>query len=239
MFWYIWDSISGGLVSTSSSDVIDYEGYSVHSFVMSITVSDGKDVNVKQLLIDVTNVNEAPIFLRDIYFSSGSEGGVCSFIMCWYFSVNSWNCISLDPYFFPSGWNNTWKSRLWRHRSRCWFCAVFLHCLFWVKHWSQYRIFILKVSFLFLYGDFLFFIAPDVFFRILNRSTNVFLSGVITMWIFLEHQCPSRAMWLCPTGNWRTLPRWMSSSITSMITLQPLQHQRMSSVCSLILPLTI
>lgn len=49
---------------------------------MSITVSDGKDVNVKQLLIDVTNVNEAPIFLRDIYFSSGSEGGVCSFIMC-------------------------------------------------------------------------------------------------------------------------------------------------------------
>lgn len=62
--------------------MIDYEENSVHSFVMSITVSDGKDVNVKQLLIDVTNVNEAPIFLRDIYFSSGSEGGVCSFIMC-------------------------------------------------------------------------------------------------------------------------------------------------------------
>ncbi|XP_052692955.1 cadherin-23-like [Crassostrea angulata] len=78
---------NSGLVSTSSSDVIDYEEYSVHSFVMSITVSDGKDVNVKQLLIDVTNVNEAPIFLRDIYFSSGSEGGAGTILESPDFSV--------------------------------------------------------------------------------------------------------------------------------------------------------
>lgn len=44
---------------------------------MSITVSDGKDLDVKELHIDVTNVNEAPVFLSDTYSISGSEGDVC------------------------------------------------------------------------------------------------------------------------------------------------------------------
>lgn len=69
--------ITGGLISTSSSSDIDYESLSVRSFIMSVTVSDGTDQDIKELHIDVTDINEAPTLISDTFSISGNEGEVC------------------------------------------------------------------------------------------------------------------------------------------------------------------
>lgn len=44
---------------------------------MSVTVSDGTDQDIKELHIDVTDINEAPTFISDTFSVSGNEGEVC------------------------------------------------------------------------------------------------------------------------------------------------------------------
>nr|XP_022298872.1 protein dachsous-like [Crassostrea virginica] len=65
---------TSGVISTSSSQVIDYEALTGHTIVMSVTVSDGNAQDVKELIITVTNQNEPPEFQYEDYSISGNEG---------------------------------------------------------------------------------------------------------------------------------------------------------------------
>ena len=67
---------TGGVISTSSSQVIDYEALTGHTIFMSVTVSDGNAQDVKELNITVTNQNEPPEFQYEDYSISGNEGEV-------------------------------------------------------------------------------------------------------------------------------------------------------------------
>lgn len=44
---------------------------------MSVTVSDGTGQDIKELHIDVTDINEAPTFISNTFSISGNEGEVC------------------------------------------------------------------------------------------------------------------------------------------------------------------
>lgn len=44
---------------------------------MSVTVSDGTGQDIKELHIDVTDINEAPTFIFNTFSISGNEGEVC------------------------------------------------------------------------------------------------------------------------------------------------------------------
>lgn len=44
---------------------------------MSVTASDGTGQDIKELHIDVTDINEAPTFLSNTFSISGNEGKVC------------------------------------------------------------------------------------------------------------------------------------------------------------------
>lgn len=44
---------------------------------MSVTVSDGTGQDIKELHIDVTDINEVPTFISNTFSISGNEGEVC------------------------------------------------------------------------------------------------------------------------------------------------------------------
>lgn len=44
---------------------------------MQVTVSDGEMEDVGQLILEITDENEAPVFGRDSYNVYGNEGKVC------------------------------------------------------------------------------------------------------------------------------------------------------------------
>ena len=78
---------TGGVISTSSSQVIDYEALTGHTIVMSVTVSDGNAQDVKELIITVTNQNEPPEFQYEDYSISGNEGEVVVLLLHLYVHV--------------------------------------------------------------------------------------------------------------------------------------------------------
>lgn len=69
--------VLAGVVYTSSSDNINYELLpSPPSFLMYITVTDGKWYDTDHLSVQVQNVNELPVFSQTHYSSSRTEGAV-------------------------------------------------------------------------------------------------------------------------------------------------------------------
>lgn len=64
-------------MSTHSSNVIDYERLlsraGTTTFTMSIMVHDGKQLVKENLIIDVTDVNEAPRFIQPAIGASAVE----------------------------------------------------------------------------------------------------------------------------------------------------------------------
>lgn len=65
------------MVKTSTFTRIDFESLSESTFVMQVTVSDGEMEDVGQLILEITDENEAPVFGRDSYNVYGNEGKVC------------------------------------------------------------------------------------------------------------------------------------------------------------------
>ncbi|VDI71001.1 Hypothetical predicted protein [Mytilus galloprovincialis] len=65
---------ANGLVSTSTSSNINYEGVSATYFTFTITVTDTKDSASKNLSISIANQNEAPVFTKRAYALSVDEG---------------------------------------------------------------------------------------------------------------------------------------------------------------------
>ncbi|XP_076113785.1 uncharacterized protein LOC143082107 [Mytilus galloprovincialis] len=65
---------ANGLVSTSASSNINYEGVSSTSFTFTITVTDTKNSASKNLSISIANQNEAPVFTKKAYALSVDEG---------------------------------------------------------------------------------------------------------------------------------------------------------------------
>ena len=72
------DNISGGLISTSPTQNINYESLSgtSTSFQLTVTVSDGYDTSTATLTVSIADQNEAPQFGKALYAISGSEGAV-------------------------------------------------------------------------------------------------------------------------------------------------------------------
>ncbi|XP_052079677.1 protocadherin Fat 4-like isoform X2 [Mytilus californianus] len=65
---------ANGLVSTSASTNINFEGVSSTSFTFTITVTDTKDSASQNLSISIANQNEAPVFTKKAYALSVDEG---------------------------------------------------------------------------------------------------------------------------------------------------------------------
>ncbi|XP_021357238.1 protocadherin Fat 4-like [Mizuhopecten yessoensis] len=66
---------STGLLSTSSSTIVDYESLTSKSFTVDVTVTDGTDTDTySTFTVNVIEVNEAPVFGSTIYYVSGNEG---------------------------------------------------------------------------------------------------------------------------------------------------------------------
>ncbi|XP_052706933.1 protocadherin Fat 4-like [Crassostrea angulata] len=65
-----------GLISTSSTQAINYEalGASGRSYVITVTVTDGFDTATQSLSVAITDQNEAPVFGKASYAISGNEG---------------------------------------------------------------------------------------------------------------------------------------------------------------------
>lgn len=70
--------VLAGIVYTSSSDNNNYDLLpSPPSFLMYITVTDGKWYDTDHLSVQIQNVNEHPVFSQTHYSSSRTEGAVC------------------------------------------------------------------------------------------------------------------------------------------------------------------
>ncbi|XP_061190353.1 cadherin EGF LAG seven-pass G-type receptor 2-like [Saccostrea echinata] len=67
---------TNGLITTSSTQTINYESVSTTStsFQMTVTVSDGYDTATSSFTVAIADQNEAPVFGKDVYFISGTEG---------------------------------------------------------------------------------------------------------------------------------------------------------------------
>lgn len=70
--------VTAGLISTSSTQAINYEalGASATSYVITVTVTDGFDTATQSLSVAITDQNEAPVFGKASYAISGNEGNV-------------------------------------------------------------------------------------------------------------------------------------------------------------------
>ncbi|XP_052706998.1 cadherin-23-like [Crassostrea angulata] len=65
-----------GLISTSSTQNINYETVSATStsYQLTVTVSDGYDTSTSTLTVSIADKNEAPVFGKETYAISGTEG---------------------------------------------------------------------------------------------------------------------------------------------------------------------
>lgn len=70
---------TAGLISTSSTQNINYETVSATStsYQLTVTVSDGYDTSTSTLTVSIADKNEAPVFGKATYAISGTEGAVC------------------------------------------------------------------------------------------------------------------------------------------------------------------
>lgn len=70
--------VTAGLISTSSTQAINYEalGASGRSYVITVTVTDSFDTATQSLSVAITDQNEAPVFGKASYAISGNEGNV-------------------------------------------------------------------------------------------------------------------------------------------------------------------
>lgn len=70
--------VTAGLISTSSTQAINYEalGASATSYVITVTVTDSFDTATQSLSVAITDQNEAPVFGKASYAISGNEGNV-------------------------------------------------------------------------------------------------------------------------------------------------------------------
>ena len=70
--------VSAGAITTVNS-VLNYESLAVTTFTFSVSVADPVTSDTQNLVIDVSNVNEAPSFSQTSYSLSTSEGVVNTF----------------------------------------------------------------------------------------------------------------------------------------------------------------
>ncbi|CAC5399740.1 unnamed protein product [Mytilus coruscus] len=77
-----------GLITTSTTNTIDYESFTNKTADITVTVSDGQESDSELIQITVTNVNEAPVFIQNSYSISGNEGIAGSVIGIPSFEVN-------------------------------------------------------------------------------------------------------------------------------------------------------
>ncbi|XP_063407515.1 cadherin-23-like [Mytilus trossulus] len=77
-----------GLITTSTTNTIDYESFTDKTADITVTVSDGQESDSELIQITVTNVNEAPVFIQNSYSISGNEGLAGSVIGIPSFEVN-------------------------------------------------------------------------------------------------------------------------------------------------------
>lgn len=70
--------VTAGLISTSSTQAINYEalGASGTNYVITVTVTDSFDTATQSLSVAITDQNEAPVFGKESYAISGNEGKV-------------------------------------------------------------------------------------------------------------------------------------------------------------------
>lgn len=70
---------TAGLISTSSTQNINYETVSATStsYQLTVTVSDGYDTSTSTLTVSIADKNEDPVFGKETYAISGTEGAVC------------------------------------------------------------------------------------------------------------------------------------------------------------------
>ncbi|KAK3581876.1 hypothetical protein CHS0354_000291, partial [Potamilus streckersoni] len=62
-----------GVITTSSTNAINYETLATSSFTFTITVSDGTATDTENLMISISNVNEVPTFNQPSYSISYNE----------------------------------------------------------------------------------------------------------------------------------------------------------------------
>lgn len=79
--WCNWNIslFTAGLITTSSTNNINYESFTTKTADITVTVSDGQDSDAELLQVTITNVNEAPVFVQNSYSISGNEGPVCTY----------------------------------------------------------------------------------------------------------------------------------------------------------------
>ncbi|XP_062601137.1 protocadherin Fat 4-like [Saccostrea cucullata] len=67
---------ANGLITTSSTQTINYESVSTTSttYLMTVTVSDGYDTATSSFTVAIADQNEVPVFGKDAYYISGTEG---------------------------------------------------------------------------------------------------------------------------------------------------------------------
>ncbi|CAG2253493.1 FAT1_2_3 [Mytilus edulis] len=82
------DNLQTGLITTSTTNTIDYESFTDKTADITVTVSDGQESDSELIQITVTNVNEAPVFIQNSYSISGNEGLAGSIIGIPSFEVN-------------------------------------------------------------------------------------------------------------------------------------------------------
>ncbi|XP_061171751.1 protocadherin Fat 4-like [Saccostrea echinata] len=67
-----------GLISTSFTTNINYESLAAASIDVNIQISDGTDSATSNLTITILDLNEAPIFGKNLYYLTGPEGSAGS-----------------------------------------------------------------------------------------------------------------------------------------------------------------
>lgn len=67
-----------GLISTSSTTNINFESLATASIEINIHISDGTDSATSNLTITILDLNEAPVFGKNLYYLTGPEGSAGS-----------------------------------------------------------------------------------------------------------------------------------------------------------------
>lgn len=70
------ETIVGGLISTSPTVNINYETLAVTSYLINVMVYDGIAYTTSSLTVTIADVNEAPSFSKNLYYANGDEGSV-------------------------------------------------------------------------------------------------------------------------------------------------------------------
>lgn len=70
------ETIVGGLISTSPTVNINYETLAVTSYLIHVMLYDGIAYTTSSLTVTIADVNEAPSFSKNLYYANGDEGSV-------------------------------------------------------------------------------------------------------------------------------------------------------------------